>query len=243
MSKRPEDPKIPVPAYIVTYSDMITLLLTFFVMLLSLAETQVDEHKFMAGRYSFKTAFSDFGLSGFLINRNSRPELDHPKPKYRIDEGQDEEIGRSVDAETEMVRRALLEVERMMNISPSHICGMDKTFLQPGINFQPGSWDLDADAQKKIAALCEQIEVDYTLQEPILYVLGLAADAKNERQQWIVSSQRAKAVTDAIRTQIPENLKWPVFCWGAANGGQWVDRNGQTTQDNNILIAILTETK
>ncbi|MHC4291149.1 MAG: flagellar motor protein MotB, partial [Planctomycetota bacterium] len=42
MSKVPEESKTPVPSYIVTYSDMITLLLTFFVMLLSLAETQVD---------------------------------------------------------------------------------------------------------------------------------------------------------------------------------------------------------
>ncbi|MCD6174910.1 MAG: OmpA family protein [Planctomycetes bacterium] len=243
MSKVLKDLKIPVPAYIVTYSDMITLLLTFFVMLLSLAETQVDEHKFMAGRYSFKSAVADFGLSGFLINKNSGPGLEHPKPKYRIDEGEDEENDRSIDVETEKVRRILLEVERMMKISPSHICGMDKTFLQPGINFQPGSWDIDADAQKKISALCEQIKVDYTLQEPILYVLGLAADAKSDRQQWIVSSQRAKAVADAIRTQIPENLKWPVFCWGAANGGEWVGRNGQTTQNNHILIAVLTETK
>ncbi|MHC4554037.1 MAG: flagellar motor protein MotB [Planctomycetota bacterium] len=243
MSKQPEESKTPVPSYIVTYSDMITLLLTFFVMLLSLAETQVDEHKFMAGRYSFKSAVADFGLSGFLINQDSGPQLDHPKPKYRIDEGKDKENDRSIDAETEMVRRALLEVERMMNISPSHICGMDKTFLQPGIEFQPGSWDIDADAKKKISALCEQIKVNYTQQEPILYVLGLAADTKNDRQQWIVSSQRAKAVSDAIRTQIPEDLKWPVYCWGGADGGEWVGRNGQTTKNNQILIAVLTETK
>jgi len=243
MSAKPEEPKTPVPSYIVTYSDMITLLLTFFVMLLSLAETQVDKHKFMAGSYSFKTAVADFGLSGFLINQNSGPELDHPKPKYRIDEGQDEEHDRSIDAETEMVRRALLDVERMMKISPSHICGMDKTFLQPGIEFQSGSWDIDADARKKIAALCEQLKVDYAHQEPILYVLGLAADAENDQQQWIISSQRAKAVADSIRTHIPENLKWPVYCWGAADGGEWVGRNGQTTKNNQILITVLTETK
>lgn len=243
MSVKPEEPKTPIPSYIVTYSDMITLLLTFFVMLLSLADTQVDEHKFMAGRYSFRAALADFGLSGFLINQNSGPELDHPRPKYRIVEGQDEENDRSIDVETEMIRRALLDVERMMKISPSHICGMDKTFLQPGIEFQPGSWDIDADGLKKIAAICEQLKANYIHQEPILYVLGLAADTENERQQWIVSSQRAKAVADAIRTQIPEDLKWPVYCWGAANGGEWVGRNGQTTTNNQVLIAVLTETQ
>ena len=77
--KRPEDPKPSVPGYIVTFSDMITLLLTFFVMLLSLAETQVDDHKFLEGIASFRTAVADFGLSGFLISRHSGPELEHPK--------------------------------------------------------------------------------------------------------------------------------------------------------------------
>jgi chemotaxis protein MotB len=243
MSKQPEDKKTPVPSYIITYSDMITLLLTFFVMLLSLAETQVDEHKFMAGYYSFKAAIADFGLSGFLVNQNSEAEWEHPRPKYRIDEGNDEKNDRSIDAETEKVRRILLEVERMMKISPSHICGMDKTFLQPGIEFAPGSWDINANEQKKLIAMCEQLKVDYTMQEPIIYVLGLAADVKNDRQQWIVSSQRANTVANIIRTQIPESLKWPIYCWGAADGGQWVGRNGQTTQNNHILIAVLTETK
>ena len=56
MSKVPEEPKTPVPSYIVTYSDMITLLLTFFVMLLSLAKTQVDKHKFMAGCRRLRSA-------------------------------------------------------------------------------------------------------------------------------------------------------------------------------------------
>jgi len=38
-----EDDKPKVPSYIVTFSDMVTLLLTFFVMLLSLAEVQDPE--------------------------------------------------------------------------------------------------------------------------------------------------------------------------------------------------------
>ena len=152
MSKQPEDQKTPVPSYIVTYSDMITLLLTFFVMLLSLADTQVDKHKFMAGYYSFKAAVDDFGLAGLLINQNSGSEWEHPKPEYRINEGEDEKDDRSIDAETERVRRILLEVERMMKISPSHICGMDKVFLHPGIEFAPGSWDISVNEQKKLIA-------------------------------------------------------------------------------------------
>ena len=41
--KSSEEGKLPVPAYIVTFSDMITLLLTFFVLLLSMASEQKEE--------------------------------------------------------------------------------------------------------------------------------------------------------------------------------------------------------
>jgi chemotaxis protein MotB len=43
----PKEDKIKVPSYIVTFSDMITLLLTFFVLLLSMASEQVDEAKML----------------------------------------------------------------------------------------------------------------------------------------------------------------------------------------------------
>lgn len=243
MSKVSEEPKTPVPSYIVTYSDMITLLLTFFVMLLSLAEEQVDDHKFMEGSYSLRNAFADFGLAGFLINNDGEPEMEHRQRKYQIDKGDDEKEERSIDPQTEMMRRVLQDVERMMNISPSHICGMDKSFVQPGIEFQPGSWEIDANTKNKLSAFCEQLKSNYYLQEPIIYVLGLAADVENERQQWEVSSLRAKSVADVIRNQIPEDLNWPVFCWGAADGGEWVEFNGQTSKSNQILIAVLTEEK
>ena len=56
-----------VPAYIVTFSDMVTLLLTFFVMLLSLASVQ-DTELFDRGRGSFVLSIRILGL-GLLYGR------------------------------------------------------------------------------------------------------------------------------------------------------------------------------
>ncbi|MHC5083153.1 MAG: flagellar motor protein MotB [Planctomycetota bacterium] len=243
MSKRPEEKKPGVPAYIVTFSDMITLLLTFFVMLLSMAQTQVDKHKFMAGCTSFKKAVADFGMNGFLISRNSGPEMEHPKPKYRVEEGEDEKENRSIDSETENVRRILMEVERMMKISPSQIAGMDKNFLQTDIRFAPNSGQLDRNSQKKIIKLFEQIKINYAMQDPIIYVLGLAGDVKDPQQQWIISAKRADAVADYIKTQLGRENKWPVFSWGSGNGGQWTGYKGQVTKNAHIMITVMTETK
>jgi flagellar motor protein MotB len=240
---RQNDPKPSVPGYIVTFSDMITLLLTFFVMLLSMAETQVENHKFMAGINSFRTAVADFGISGFLVSRNSGLDMEHSKSKYPVDEGEDEKDDRSVDAETEMLKRVMLDIERMMKISPSHTAGMDKTFLQTGVLFSNHSASLESKAQKKIARLCEQIRINYAFQEPILYVLGLAADESTEELKWITSAQRAMSVADFIRSELPDDLKWPIYSWGAGNGGEWIGHDGQVTEKTQIIVVVLTEKK
>lgn len=238
---RPKESKPTVPGYIVTFSDMITLLLTFFVMLLSMAETQVENHKFMAGINSFKTAVADFGLSGFLINWNSGPKFEHPNTKYRIDEGQDEKNDRSIDAESEMLKQIMLDIEKMMKITPSQTAGMDKSFFQTGIRFSKSSDRLDKTAQKRLVRLCEQIKINYSTQEPILYILGLAADEDTERMQWTVSARRAMSVADFIRHQVSPDSEWPIYSWGAADGGEWIGYDGKVTPKTQIALVILTK--
>jgi chemotaxis protein MotB len=58
------------PAWMVTYADMVTLLLTFFVLLLSMANMDVSKFKDALG--SLKGAFGIFGTS-------ARTEVDKPK--------------------------------------------------------------------------------------------------------------------------------------------------------------------
>ena len=144
MSKKKfsEDPKPSVPGYIVTFSDMITLLLTFFVMLLSMAETQVEKHKFEAGIYSFRRAIADFGISGLLMSRSNGSMQEHPKVYYRVDAGEDKPEDRSIDAKTEMLRRVMMDIEQIMKISPSQIMATQKTSFPTTIQFTGGGWEL-----------------------------------------------------------------------------------------------------
>ncbi|MEJ5259273.1 MAG: flagellar motor protein MotB [Anaerohalosphaeraceae bacterium] len=229
------------PAWIVTYSDMVTLLLTFFVMLLSMASYQVEQHKFLAGTNSFRRALTDLGLSGFLIENKSSQEFEHPKPTYNIDEGKDEEKDRSIDARTEILRRILFEIERKMKISPSQIDGVSKTFLPMKIRFAPGSAALDDKAKKDLQTAWNQICISVTGREAMLYILGLAADEKTPAAQFTLSARRAKAVKDYLETLNPSDKKIPIFCWGAGRGGEWTSRNGLITPQTQILITLILE--
>lgn len=240
--KRPADRKPGVPTYIVTFSDMITLLLTFFVMLLSMAETQVEKHKFEVGINSFRRAITDLGLSGLLVSRSTSLTLDHPKVYYRVDAEQDEPEDRSIDAHTEMLRRVLMDIEQMMTISPSQIVGVHKSPFPTTIQFARGRWDLNPSDRQTLKQLAEQLEINFSGQTPTIYVLALAADAPPQ-QQWAVSARRGQAVADYLRQQLSAELSWPIYCWGAGPGGDWVGHSGLINPETHILITVLTETR
>lgn len=236
-----EERKQGVPSYIVTFSDMITLLLTFFVLLLSMAEKQVEDHKFMAGIAAFDRALSEFGMSGILFNSQNKSRMQHRKPEYRVDSNEEKTENRSIDAQTEMLRRILLDIEQMMKISPSHIAGMDKNYLPSGVVFEKGTWTLDSESRKKLTVLSESIQVNYAQSPPIVYILGLAGNEQSEHDQWKVSVNRSQEVCDFLRQQLPKNAVRGIYCWGAGDGGEWVEYSGQISQKSQILIAVLNE--
>ena len=242
MSRKPkqEESGPKVPTYIVTFSDMVTLLLTFFVMLLSMAETQVEDHKFLAGRSSFQRAVADFGLTGFLINKHSGPQFQHPKPQYRVDEGEDKPEDRSVDAHTEMIRRILMDIESQMDISPSHITGKSKTFLPTNIRFPKDSFILDEQNKTKLNRYWMQTKNSISDVNSMIYVVGFGADASTTREQFIISSKRASAVADYLK-ELNDSENCSIFSWGAGSGGDWTGKNGITSKDTHIVITIIAQ--
>ena len=98
-----------VPGYIVTFSDMVTLLLTFFVMLLTLANDQ-DPELFNKGRDSFIKSIKYVGL-GMFFGRQDMPEFDSVKTRHSIEDGDEQAATRrTIDAEREKIRRILDQI-------------------------------------------------------------------------------------------------------------------------------------
>jgi len=69
------------PAWIVSFTDMITLLLAFFIMLQTLAVLQ-DPELFHVGRDSFKRAIAGLGIPDWLFGKPERPRFDYHKRKH-----------------------------------------------------------------------------------------------------------------------------------------------------------------
>ncbi len=236
-SKKQQQSSPKVPAYIVTFSDMVTLLLTFFVMLLSLSTVQ-DREMFNLTRDAFVEHIDCFGL-GMLMGKKVGPDFGNAKPKYSIiDPDQDFPV-RTIDAREEKVRRMFKNVAQSMKTMRSQIVAERTDFSVTNISFPPGQALLNEPAEKYLTQFALNLQQDASPENIKLYVLGLADDERTEKAQWILSARRAQVVADFLNDVLPSQLQCPVYSWGAGPGGYWVGRYSSGSKESQILIAVL----
>ena len=245
-----EDKGSKVPGYIVTYSDMVTLLLTFFVLLLTLADIQ-DPELFNKGRDSFLESLRNLGL-GMLFGKQVMLGFGQTKIKHLTNGPDDPSEVRTIDEEREQSRQILEKISRSMTTLPSCIVAERTDFSIVNVRFSPGNATLEEPAKKSLAQFCLDLQQDTDSTAGTLYVLGLASDETTEKKQWILSARRAQVVGDFLHNILWSRsgsqraydafslpLKWRIYWWGAGPGGDWVSQDSSISGRSHILIAVL----
>ena len=247
---KPEESTDEVPSYIVTFSDMVTLLLTFFVMLLSLATVQ-DPDLIDKGRDSFVESITNFGL-GMLAGKNFKPNLGSSKVKYFISNPDDDAQTRCIDIKQQDLRDIFKQLSKSMKTLPSQIVAEKNNFSVTSIRFSPEDATLNDSAKNFLTDFCTALQQNPDSKSAIIYILGLCDEETSERNQWILSAKRATAVayfmtsilpsesTEQTKLQAPDaSTNWPVYSWGAGSGGKWVGQDSPISEKSQILIAVL----
>jgi flagellar motor protein MotB len=234
-----EGPKVP--GYIVTFSDMVTLLLTFFVLLQTLAVTS-DHGLFQKGKASFVEAITGFGL-GILQGRNVAMDLGEYKIKYEISEPDEDYKGRTVSANAEKMRRILNQLSQSMQTMPSEIVGERSSVTIADFRFAAGNTELDDSAKRYLSDFCFDLKQNADLRFVKLYVLGLARKEQTERNRWIVSAKRAKAVSDFLKNKLGTGFEQDIYSWGAGTGGEWIEEDSPFSSDSQIFITTIRATE
>lgn len=225
-----------VPAYIVTFSDMVTLLLTFFVMLLSMADMQ-DPELFNRGRDSFVESLQNFGL-GVMFSSRPAPGLNSERERHETTENED--AVRSIDARREKRRRAFERLNESMATLSSQIVGdrVDFTVLEAG--FDANGARLPQTGRDVIWQFARTLRPPARGRRQTLYVLGLSASSGQAQQQWTLSAQRAQVVADFLGQALSEDY-WRIYSWGAGPGHNWGGREGVAANDTQIMIGVLRD--
>jgi len=237
--KHTEDESAPgAPAWTVTFSDMITLLLTFFVLLLSLGSTK-DAGIVDKGRGdAFVKSLKGHGR-GFGQGKKIKSKLNHEQSYYGTDMKDDSSSERLLDAEEEKVRRLFKEVSKSMKAIPSQITSDETAFSPTNIKFADNSDKLDINPADLFNELCSSLKQNQS-DDIKLCIVGLANDTKDEKQRWILSAKRAQIVSDLLKKTLKEQkLDYPVYSWGAGDGGEWTNTDSAFSKELQVLITIL----
>jgi chemotaxis protein MotB len=189
MASKCKCPPAGAPEWVMTYGDMMSLLLTFFILLLSLSEIKKeDEWKAMVEEV--KKSFGMKGGGGRLPTDND-PALTLVQILETVQNQQRREQNTSNTDDPGMAGRD----QRVTTIRPGE-------YIPVGgrITFQPGSADLSEVAKNKIRVLIEQEEFDIRGTNYIIELRGHAATAEADLiggtggDLWDLSFERAKAV-------------------------------------------------
>jgi outer membrane protein OmpA-like peptidoglycan-associated protein len=239
------------PLWIISFADMISLLMAFFVMLLTMASTKSGklanegEGIFEATIYGFNKSIEGFGLPGLFGGKpgqygTPRDALYFDSHKTYYPVKGDEGAVRTIDAAEERLRRVFNRLGRHATTCKSQLRWGQPDFVVTPITFKQGQFVLDTPAKEFLKKFTADLQ-ESAPGKLRLHIVGLALEETSEKQQWMLSAKRAEAVADFIRGNLPDGIQWSVYSWGVGTGGDWVVQDSVISGQSPIFIAVVRE--
>jgi outer membrane protein OmpA-like peptidoglycan-associated protein len=244
---RSSEEGVRVPLWIVTFSDMTTNLLTFFVLLLSLGQIRDDTLFDDGHRISYfflQSVKAAFGV-------RDATDFDYAKIKHQI-EKPEQPKGTTIDARAEQARRLFKTLRRSMQTLKSQITAGQVDFEVANVSFAPGQTDLDDAGRQWLSRFCLDLQQNTDPDRTVLYVVALAGAEATEAEQWLLSARRAQVVADFLRQASREpavartttnmdvhSCPWRILWWGAGPGDNWAGQDRLDPGQSRVLIAVL----
>jgi flagellar motor protein MotB len=240
----PEEAGEKAPLWIISFADMISLLMAFFVMLLTMANTQSGklcnpgEGVFERTVFGFKNTISGLGLPELFGKARESDSFEYGKSHYNMAGDNNNLDGRTIDASEERVRRLFNQVRKGMKTYSRPQKNAKINFAVTPIVFQRGQAELNEDDKQFLKQFCANLEESGNSQTDI-YIMGVATEELPEQQKWTLSVRRARAAGDYLKSVMSEQRQVPVYCWGCGGNSQWIGTEAAGERQPQILIAVL----
>jgi len=227
------------PLWILSFGDMVTNFMAFFILMQTFASTQKSEF-LQTGEFQGSLFVAGSGGPSWLYGRRAGLGREFAVSKYAV-EGDPDSIApeRIIDPDDDMLRKAFDDIRRESDTQTSDApAGRMRLFVTP-IRFAPGESSLDAAALDFLAGMVAELEQITRDSRRCIYVVGTAQDAAAPKDQLLISARRAQAVRDALaqklRPDVLENGS-RLMAWGIGSGRQGL--GGMEMQTSSIVIAV-----
>ena len=148
MSGYREEPKAGPPAYMVSFSDMMTLILTFFILLVSLSREQ-SFGLLADGVGSFRIALESHGVTGVLKDADRKAIFENQRRRFNLPERLDGQAAVRPEAASEF---ELLKAESIDALLPH-----DELAFPAVAAFSDGSAELAAQTARYASTLADSL--------------------------------------------------------------------------------------
>ena len=240
--RRQQDDGPETPAWIVSFADMITLLLAFFVLLQSFAKEQ-DPELFRRGQGAFIRSISGFGIPDLLFGK---PQvLDGPSHKKRHPTKENDEKKKNrqrvIDTRDTEIRKAFERLKRAVDAEHLNPDRGVQRVVWPSIQFEPGSDVLNAEARKYLTQRAREWGMELNPRKAMISVVAFSPDRPNNGQaRWTLAANRASAVSDFIRDVLSSvsDRRWNLVATGTAETPDRAPGIAAPTQAEFVRIII-----
>jgi flagellar motor protein MotB len=232
-----------VPAWIVSFSDMVTLLLAFFVLLQAFATTKSPD-LFYAGQGSFQRAIHGLGIPNLTLGKKDNTQKDWRKIKYPTEPDDDYIEKAPRDFQEQKIRELFNHLRQdSYKTEAENMRARTRNLYPTMVRFRRESPVLSIEDAKEVVRVAQKLKETAIDSDTKVYVFGYAPDISEENRQWLVATRRAQAVEALLRQSLAQQLHsddWIRSVGGAS--GNILTRGFNTDPDNQqIVIAVIEE--
>jgi len=195
--RKREETKKGAPAYIVSFSALMTIMLTFFILMCTMANEQ-EAGLLAAGTGSFIHNINAFGLPGLLPGHRTTVDLGEGRPQFAVPRSEVEQT-QGTDADLLYRRVIALEPVRLARALAQYFNEEEELRFPLDVHFEPGSARLTPQDRKTLWPLVRRLRmVPYYLRVDA-YVSDNFLFNQEHENAWELSAARAAAVVQYFR--------------------------------------------
>ena len=169
------------PFWMISFSDMISLLMAFFIMLLTLSTGQSGKlcengmgyfERSIAG---FRTSIDNFGIPS--MSSVNKLNFDAAQRHYHVEGNEENNGDRLIDGIEEQTKRLFASLKTKARTSASNIKGDQTLFTVTPIIFPNGSYRLRKEDKQYLDQFCTDIKPTVPIEGLIIAVAGIAPES------------------------------------------------------------------